>query len=57
MTRDDRGQSVLIKAGDEMGNSIARAAASHVGSGSVVVSSSNSKKSFGTSYMAGGFGL
>jgi hypothetical protein len=57
MARHDGGQPVLIEAGDELRNGIARAAASGVGSGSVGVSSSNSEKSFGTSNMAGGFGL
>jgi len=57
MARDDGSHSVLIETGDEVCNGIARAAASSVGSGSVGVSSSNSKKSFGTSNMAGGFRL
>ena len=57
MARDDGGQPVLIKAGDELGNGIARAPASGVSSGSVVVSSSNSEKSFGAVNMAGRFGL
>jgi hypothetical protein len=57
MTWGESRQSMLIEARDQVCNGIARAAASGVGSGSVVVSSSNSKKSFGTSNMAGRFGL
>ena len=55
MARDDGSQSVLIQAGDEVRDGIARAAASDVGSGSIGVSSSNSEQSFGTSNMAGRF--
>jgi hypothetical protein len=57
MARDDGGQSMLIEARDQVCNGVASAAASSVGSGSVVVSSSNSEQSFGAGNMAGRFRL
>ena len=48
---------MMIEAGDEVCDGITRATASDVGSSSIVVSSSNSEQSFGTSNMAGGFRL
>ncbi len=57
MTRDKSGESMLIEAQNQMGNGIAGATTSSLGGSAIVLSGSNSKKSFGAGNVACGFRL
>ena len=55
MARHDGGKAMLIEARDQVGDSIAGAAASSLGGSSVGLAGSNSEERFGTGNVASGF--